>query len=154
MANPLTPPTPKQPAGKVASSGGGDLSTSSSAILLTTLRAVTTVDGGAGTSSLQAVPEGGPAVRTVPSSIVLDPSTPVLILTEAEVPCPQLAVRTQHHQQQQQAPAGAVGARSARDITSSSVMTEQDVTAVSLPASCKIASCNTATLHRAKFRKA
>uniref|UniRef100_A0A8W7PZR1 Uncharacterized protein n=1 Tax=Anopheles coluzzii TaxID=1518534 RepID=A0A8W7PZR1_ANOCL len=111
--------------GKVASSGGGELSTSSSAILLTTLRAVTTVDGGAGTSSLQAVPEGGPAVRTVPSSIVLDPSTPVLILTEAEVPCPQLAVRTQHHQQQQQAPAGAAGARSARDITSSSVMTAQ-----------------------------
>uniref|UniRef100_A0A182UKF6 Uncharacterized protein n=1 Tax=Anopheles melas TaxID=34690 RepID=A0A182UKF6_9DIPT len=152
MAKLLTPPTPKQPAGKVASSGGGELSTSSSAILLTTLRAVTTVDGGAGTSSLQAVPEGGPAVRTVSSSIVLDPSTPVLILTEAEVPCPQLAVRTQHHQQQ--APAGAAGARSARDITSSSVMTEQDVTAVSQPASCKIASCNTATLHRAKFRKA
>uniref|UniRef100_A0A182MHJ9 Uncharacterized protein n=1 Tax=Anopheles culicifacies TaxID=139723 RepID=A0A182MHJ9_9DIPT len=108
--------------GKVASSGGGELSTSSSAILLTTLRAVTTVDGGAGTSSLQAVPEGS-AVRTVPSSIVLDPCTPVLILTESEVPCPQLTSRSQPQLSGGAAVTGPAVTRNARDITSSSVMT-------------------------------
>uniref|UniRef100_A0A182SHB6 Uncharacterized protein n=1 Tax=Anopheles maculatus TaxID=74869 RepID=A0A182SHB6_9DIPT len=115
--------------GKVASSGGGELSTSSSAILLTTLRAVTTVDGGAGTSSLQAVPEGS-AVRTVPSSIVLDPSTPVLILTEAEVPCPQLASRAQQQLSGVTVAPGTTPTgttRTARDITSSSVMTGEQV---------------------------
>uniref|UniRef100_A0A182QBE7 Uncharacterized protein n=1 Tax=Anopheles farauti TaxID=69004 RepID=A0A182QBE7_9DIPT len=121
-----TPPT--QTAGKVASSGGdggNELSTSSSAILLTTLRAVAATavaDGGTGTSLVQAVPTTeGTVTRTVPSSIVLDPSTPVLILTEAEVAgCPPLVQR----QPGEGATTGTgVATRNARDITSSSVMT-------------------------------
>uniref|UniRef100_A0A182J178 Uncharacterized protein n=1 Tax=Anopheles atroparvus TaxID=41427 RepID=A0A182J178_ANOAO len=119
---------------KVASSGCAELSTSSSpstsAILLATLRAVTDDDG---TSSLQAA-EGSTSRRTttatttsssVPSSIVLDPSTPVLILDEAAVaaadlPTPQQAQQTQH---QQLLTVGVPASRTARDISSSSVMT-------------------------------